>query len=325
MTDLRQLPAPGSHRPVASVAGKLGGLALSCWLALSACGGNYSNEDVDFQLAVPEREDLIARLPGQALTSADSAEYLLQTRDVTNSFNAVIDHLTQLVDHVRSHPPSARQGETRVWGPFPHERDPRWEVRMRMGRAADPSSGSGLRFTYAIEFHRVGATEAQFFPLLVGWYAPGGGARRGKGELELLINPARQAGYPHAEFRDLATLQVRYQRANAPYTVEMQLQYVAESNTPSASYSYSEEADRSGTMSFVWRRREGARIQAFSVRSRWLATGAGRADAYLEGLIGGLPIGADCWMPDGRSTYSRRDYEPRRLEGAPETCVFPAP
>ena len=68
--------------------------------------------------------------------------------------------------------------------------------------------------------------------------------------------------------------------------------------------------------------------QAIGIRSRWLASGAGRGDARVtEGLAAlGGNVGIDCWGPDTRATYVRRDFATRSDgDGDPATCVFPDP
>src|SRR5687767_15856528 len=87
---------------------------------LAGCdAGNYSNEDIDFQLAVPAREDIAVRMPVQALEINDSAEHYRSTRNTVKALDGIADAFLKLIDHVRSYPPTERQVGRRVWGPFP--------------------------------------------------------------------------------------------------------------------------------------------------------------------------------------------------------------
>jgi hypothetical protein len=303
---------------------KHGCITLAGLLFIVACG-NYSNDDIDFQFAMPDPEDLVARTP-QALTAADSAEYLTVTRDIVVRFNVLIGALTSLVDRVRALPPTGREGETRIWGPFPHERDRAWELRMTMTRGIDPTAAVGFRFLYAFEFRRVGAG-GMWTKLMFGTFAPGGGARRGSGQLELSIAAARAAGYPVAEYNDLQTLRVTYDRAGSPKKIDLSIENVATAESPGGTYVYRETPEGGGAMTFTFRVRDNIFVQALGMESRWRADGAGRADARVAEGLAALrnAVGVDCWGNDGRATYSRRDFDPKRLEGAPETCVFPAP
>jgi hypothetical protein len=296
---------------------------------LGAACGNYSNADLDFQVVLPEREDLNAKLPQQyALVDASAAEYLTTTRNVAIVFNTFIDDVTQLIDHVRAYPANVRQGEVRIWGPFPHEKSPAWELRLQITRGRDPGASAGFRFSYALEFHRTG-TAAPWQSILTGTFAPGGGAGRGSGELELDLAPARMAGFPVAEFKELVALRVRYQRMTFPHTVEMNIENMEAAETPRATVIYTEEASGAGAMSFVVRVRDNMLVQALGIKTRWQPDGKGRGDARVVEGLGGLganlpPIATDCWGADGHATYSLRDFAPRHVEGDPASCVFPA-
>jgi hypothetical protein len=111
----------------------------------------------------------------------------------------------------------------------------------------------------------------------------------------------------------------------APYTAEMTVRNVPGAPAPGATYAYSENADGSGEMTFVWRVRDNVWLQAAELHSRWVAGGAGRADASIvEGLAAAAGArGVDCWGPDTRATYVRRDFGERRMEGDPASCVLP--
>jgi hypothetical protein len=296
-------------------------------ILLGAACGNYSNADLDFQIAVPERDDLTAKLP-YALVSANAAEYLQNTREAAGTFNGLIDAVTDLLDRVRVFPANARQGDTRIWGPFPHDKTPAWELRLQITRGRDPAVAAGYRFSYLLEFHRTG-TAGDWQPLLTGTYAPGGGAGRGSGEFELNIRPARTAGYPVAEFADVQSLRLRYQRMTFPTTVELNFETVDTVEAPRATLVYSEEQNGAGSMSYVFHVRDNMLVQALGLKTRWRPDGYGRGDARVVEGFGGLganlpPIATDCWGPDGTPTYSFRDFGNRRNDGDPATCVFPA-
>src|SRR5688572_14964094 len=98
--------------------------------ALAAGCGNYSNEDIEFQIALPEKDDLEAKLPGQALMADDAAEYYTTTRSLVAMSNGIKDSVLGLVDHVRMYPATTRKPGLRIWGPFPHEKQRDWVVRV---------------------------------------------------------------------------------------------------------------------------------------------------------------------------------------------------
>ncbi|HEY0706063.1 MAG TPA: hypothetical protein VGG33_04665 [Polyangia bacterium] len=303
--------------------------ALSAWALLttmlaSACSGNYSNEDVDFQLALPETDDLTVKLPRQALVTPDAAEYYLATREVVFKVNAFVLAVVGIVDHVRAFAPSERRGNLRVWGPFPHDRDPTFEQRMTMVRVVD---AAGPRFDYQIEFRRAGDAQAPWTPLITGLFLPLSPTETRPNQIVLDLVEARRQGYPVSDFNELEELRIAYQRRVPPYRTTMTVRNVKEAQSPGATYNYSENADRSGEMTFAWQVRDNIWVSAVELFSRWISSGAGRADArILEGLaaVAGSR-GIDCWGPDARATYLRRDWGDRREEGDPTTCVLPAP
>jgi hypothetical protein len=293
-------------------------------LAAGGCGGNYSNEDVDFQLALPERSDITVKLP-QALVVAGAAEYYLATRDGVVKANAFVAAVVGIVDAIRAFPPSERQGDVRRWGPFPHDRDPAFELRLTMVRSG--SVVEGLDFGYQIEFHKVRADALPWQALITGNFIPAGGTRLGRGHIVLDLVEARRQGYPVADFNELEYLEIDYQRRVSPFTTTMTIRNIPGAPVPGASYSYAENADRSGEMTFVFRPALTPNMPV-ELHTRWLASGAGRGDArVLEGgpLVTGLR-GIDCWGPDTRPTYVRRDWaQPRREEGDPASCVLGPP
>jgi hypothetical protein len=302
-------------------------IAMVALLAAGACG-NYSNADVDFQLALPARDDLAVNPPA-ALTVADSAEYYRMTADGIRDTNRLIDAIRDLIDYVRSFPPTERKLNERIWGPFPAERDPSFEVRVRIQRT--PLSGEpGYLFTYQIEFHRRGDASAPWFPLITGQFAPGaGGVRRGSGDLHVILTDARAQGYPVPEWGEIDRIDIVHKRLDYPHTVDMTMTNVATAPFPRAEFQHSLNADGSGEVRFVLRPRDlGIYVQAIAIRTRWLPTGAGRGDARVTEGLAALSgnVGIDCWGPDTRATYVRRDWANPKIEtGDPATCVFPDP
>jgi hypothetical protein len=300
---------------------------LAAVAPLGAGCGNYSNADVEFQLALPARDDLAVNAPS-ALTIADSAEYYRISRDGIRDTNNLIDAITGIINYVRSFPPSERKLNERIWGPFPAERDPAFEVRVRIQRTS-LSNAPGFLFKYQIEFHRRGDATGGWFELINGQFAPDpGGARRGSGELHVLLKDARAQGYPVPEWGEIERIDIIHQRLDHPHTVSMTITNVSTAEVPRAEFRYSENADNSGEVSFVFRPRDNVWVQAIAIRTRWLPSGAGRGDARVTEGIAALSgnVGIDCWGPDTRASYVRRDWATPKIEmGDPATCVFPDP
>jgi hypothetical protein len=291
--------------------------------SLGACG-NYSNEDLDFQLALPEDGELEAKLP-QALTLDTSSEYYKLTRQVVTTFNGWATALVGLVDRVRSYSPTSRNGAERVWGPFPDDKHPGWQIQVVMVRSTDPSvPAPGFVISYSIQLRNAAQSGSAFFELMGGNYKSSGSARRGEGEMHLYVQRARDAGYPADDFGDLKQLDLDYHTLKYPIPVNMNITNVATAKTQQASYQYAENADGSDTLVFTLTADAVAGAPAATdvkFTSQWLGSGAGRADAYLVGATANTPVGTDCWGTDTIADYVSR-WNGLGDSGFADRCVF---
>jgi hypothetical protein len=290
-------------------------IALSA--ALLGCGGNYSNEDVDYQLALPERDDIAVKLPAQMLEIACSAEYFKSTRDVTKIFNGIADAFLGLIDYVRSYPPSQRNGTQRVWGPFLNHDHPNWELRMVVERTL-------TQFQYHIEFRPAKLPALGWHTLISGFFEPAGGVRQGSGQLKFLPAEARTTQYPLDGLTDFDALTIDYDTRTFPITVKLTI--ISFPTRDGAAYEYHADADGSGTMDFRFPTPAGGIVVSeVAIHSRWRGSAAGRADVTVtKGLATGAK-GTDCWGIDTCPTWVHRDWAPAMEMGTESSCVFPAP
>jgi hypothetical protein len=290
-------------------------------LLASACG-NYSNEDLDFQLAVPEQADIEAKLQ-VSVNRPDSAEYYKNTRSAVTTFNAMVVDLTQLVDHVRGYAPTSRSGNQRTWGPFPSGQYPNWQVRVVMTKST--VSADLLHMDYEVDLRQVGQGDAAWVSFLAGNYTSQGSARTGQGAIHLLAQAVRADGYPVDDDPGLATLDhldVTYDTTNYPRIVVMEITNLPSAATQSGRYQYSEAQDGSGSMQFDWQGLTDTGVQAAAtMKSRWQGTGPGRADLILESTAIPITLGTDCWGADTTPTYTFR-LQGNAATGDPQTCVF---
>ncbi len=303
-------------------------VAFAC--ALGACGcGNYSNDDVDFELAqkaMPQQDDIAAKLQ-VSVDRVDSAEYYKATRDVVLTFNTLIVDLTAIIEAVRAYPPTSRNGAQRTWGPFPDKGNPGWEIRIVMQRST--TSDGLLRIDYWAQLRKVGQDDTAWVSLLVGEYTSQGGISESNGEIHFNVGDARAVSYPAATsdpgLAKLDHLSVSYSRIGFPIQVAMQIVNVATESTKQANYTYERQEDNSGSMQFQWQGTtdEGLQVTA-TMLSRWLPTGEGRADLVADltpNLPGQTTLGTDCWGSDTVATYVFRLDGSKSLND-PSLCVY---
>jgi hypothetical protein len=300
-------------------------MALLSAICLVGCG-NYSNDDLDFQLALPEQSDIAVKMQ-LSVSRTDSAEYYLETRKAIVTFNAMAVDLVALIDHVRGNSPTSRQGNRRVWGPFPNDKYPTWEMRVVMDRST--VSTSLLHMDYWVQLRPLGQDDSTWVSILAGAYTSQGSARTGQGNIRLLANDVRLAGYPVDDdpgLRELDHLTVTYSNVDYPRTVTMEIVNLPTAKALTGSYAYSQNQDGSGRMTFDWQgfTETGVQITA-NMTSQWLGSGAGRADVTAD-LTPNLPnqstlLGTDCWGVDTVATYSYR-LQGDTTTGSPDSCLF---
>jgi hypothetical protein len=303
-----------------SLATVVAALALGC--------GNYSNDDVDFQLALPQQSDIEANLPGQALSLETAPEYYRATRGAMAIFNGLIEGVARIVDYVRAQPPTERGENRRVWGPYPNGDNPAWQNRMVMVMEAAPTDPKGIHIDYSLDFRRAGSGDDAWIPLLTGRFYPTGGVRRGRGEIRLDFAVARQVGYPVDPTSELLRLELTYQRVDYPITVDLRWENITGARSPGGVIQYVEEASGAGSLVFGWQVADNVLVQALEIRSRWTATGAGRSDARVtEGFAAAFSgvVGIDCWGVGAQPAYKLRNFAPKVDEGDVTACVFGAP
>jgi len=300
-------------------------LVLVGAIYLGGCG-NYSNDDLDFQLALPEQSDIAVKMQ-LSVSRTDSAEYYVETRKAIVTFNTMAADLVALIDHVRGNSPTSRQGDRRIWGPFPNEKYSTWEMRVVMDRST--VSSSLLHMDYWVQLRPVGQDDSAWVSFLAGAYTSQGSARTGQGNIRLLANDVRLADYPVDDdpgLRELDHLAVTYSNVGYPRTVTMDIVNLPTAKALTGSYAYSQNQDGSGRMTFDWQGLTETGVQiAANMTSQWLGSGAGRADVTAD-LTPNLPnqstlLGTDCWGVDTVATYSYR-LQGNTTIGSLDSCLF---
>jgi hypothetical protein len=281
---------------------------------------------LDFQLALPQQSDLSANVQ-LSLARVNSAEYYRDTRNAITTFNTMISDLLGLIEHVRGYPATSRQGNRRIWGPFPSDKYPTtWQIRVVMERSS--VSSTLLHMDYAVQVRPVGTDDSAWVSFLTGSYDSSGSARTGTGEIHLLASDARGAKYPVDDDPGLVNLDhmdVHYDNTTYPIRVNLTIVNLPDVKTQSGTYDYAENQDGSGSMTFDWQGTTdtGASIAA-KMKAQWLGSGAGRADvtAYLTANTSNPPVllGTDCWGVDTVASYSFRSGQ--SAVGDPAACLF---
>jgi len=296
------------------------------WLLLSclatACGGNFSNDDLEFLNALPAREDLAAKLPGSEegvsagglhqrtdpLAVGDRSTLYEDTHGASNAFNGGLDGLLTLLENIRELPPTTRAPELRVWGPWRDPKHPGHEVRFVMARATE-------RFDYRLQYRPERSGEEAWWTALEGSFRANGGLRKGEGLVRLLVAETKAHGFNVGRLGNLERLDIGYQTREPPIGVQMRFVPASIQGGSELLYAYRELPGGLGEMGFVREDTDvlpGGQKEKLSILSRWTRE---RGGVGLVAVTGGdVPAGytathVECWDASFRVTYLKRSWE----------------
>ncbi|GHG82687.1 hypothetical protein [Comamonas sp. JC664] len=305
---------------------------LCLCLALAACGGDFSNDDLEFLNALPRREDLAAKLPqkgqgrsGGGLTTraaglvvrlGETSELMGDTEETGRAFNAGVDALLSLLEDIRSLPPTTREPDRREWGPYRAPNHPGFDVRFVMTREASS-------FDYRLEYRRTGGGEAGWWAFLSGTFEADAGIRKGVGSLHLDVERSEQEGLPASDLRTLRRLGIQYQTKALPTRVELTFT-PRDGAFPVSRYTYREAQGSLGEMHFLLPGQDlvpGGLLEDLSLTTRWAPDGRGMAVLdVVSGDIRGAKY-TECWDAQGRVTFTARSWDFfNPTEGERSTC-----
>ncbi|HEX2660247.1 MAG TPA: hypothetical protein VHU40_18315, partial [Polyangia bacterium] len=199
------------------------GLAL---LALAFGCGNYSNEDLEFMNAVPQTADLSVESPRvSAIRPALQDDALKMTLEVTTKMNAGATSLLALVDKLRTIYPTSRDANTRLWGPWPADGNPGWQLEFAMTRTL-LADGLTPHFDYELVMIPpagvvIGGGTKSSSQVLGGAFDSTGLARAGTGRMWLTPKEARDAGAVLKDLEKLDALTITYDNRAWPRSLDM--------------------------------------------------------------------------------------------------------
>ena len=302
--------------------------------ALVGCGEPLSNrlleEDALFRGSLPGAEDVATTAPEDegspsgARDLGDRAELVRSTKAVSRLYNGIVWSLLGVVDTIIATPPSRREEDRRIWGPY-------------AGRKA----GSSLRlvvdrtevgrFVYAIEGAGVPRWAVEestpWTAMTTGTFLRGASLRDGEGEFVL-----DAAGWAVTDGRFVGgsgQMAVSHARRGIGVAIDV---VVADWLTPrqdviDASYRFRRTAAGGGFFEYETVDEvvgNGGTPERYVIRVRWNAQRAGRGDFLLR--ADGQPgtPGVECWDGDLARTYWSFDPpgdQLDQLEGEESSCV----
>jgi len=287
-------------------------LAATASMSLVGC---MINQDApsDLDRAIPTSDDVSIKLPSaESRTIGQLADYYVATRGVTRTFNGSTGWVLVLLHTIVSYPVTTHSGDTYEWGPWSDALDPS-EYKL------DVIDHGGGVYTYELAGRDKTTAGSQFEDVITG-----AASVDGKGTFTLDFDAGRRVN-PVDSGDATGSVDVAYDLVAK--TLDLNISTTnALGNPVVADYQYAEDATGGGDMTFDVDQDQGGgpALEHSTLRSRWEATGAGRADARVEGGdLGATQITAsECWDTLFRRTFYTDSANLAPTEGAETDCAF---
>lgn len=277
-------------------------LASLCALPLIACV-QQDDPPKNIAAALPTGDQVAIKLPestaklatsrSAATVSPDALGQLsmwyVATLGVTKVFNGGSEAVLTLIHRIVEQPPTTVNGNTFTWGPGSQALDPA-DYKLDVIAVGDGT------FTYQLSARSKIIPNASFEVVISGTADPRKGEDQGSGTFSLDFDASKRTdptatgtGSIHASY-DLAAKHL-----------DLAIDSTDALGAPlKGDYTYDQAADGGGQMLFQINSNVdllGPADETISLRSRWLPTGAGRADARIAGGdLGALTATAsECW------------------------------
>jgi len=335
------------------------------FLACFAGCGDYSNmilqEDLEFLYAVPAKSTLEIRVAEQenrevelfraegSLSSQSSAvlgetaTFYLLTLAFSIDVNKNVFGFLDLADLIVSFPPTAREKDTRLWGPWPSADSPNTDWRFVMQRDRE----SGL-YDFTLQVNSVAKRNTPAYTegwqhCLYGSMDPTEDSfRRGTGNLTADVETCGQ----YEDSGEQGTASIGFDTSpdedNPEGKTHLSIQFAdfvskdmyEENPDPqpiNALYSYEENGDYSGVFDFdAWTDLDAGENpdhearEHVVIKTQWDSSGAGRADSvWSDGDLGALELQIhECWDAEKKRVYYSDSHDLNPSEGDPGDCAL---
>jgi hypothetical protein len=296
-------------------------VAATCTLSLAAC----VKEDVptDINRALPTAEQVSIKLPDKAARTLDSqalgqlAPWYVATRGVTLTLNVGSAWVLTLIHAIVQTPATSISGNHYTWGPGSKALDPA-EYKLDVTAEADGT------YSYQLSGRNKAKANSQFEVVIDGTADPRAGEDKGSGEFLVDFDAGKRVN-PVDSGDGKGTMDVRYDLAKRHLDLAV-MSTDAQNQPTEVNYAYNETADGAGDMTFDVSANAGGTglLETVTLRSRWLATGAGRADARLGGGdLGTITVTAsECWDSSFGRTFYKDSNNFAPTEGLESACAF---
>jgi hypothetical protein len=297
----------------------------------AGCGAGSES----YKAALPTRAAVAINVPGGATASTTGARkaellgaqagFYTMTRQISTQLNGAAASFFGMIDNALASPPSGHDATHEYWGPFTPALSP-ITVMLAVERV------DAHDYNFFLGGKPKDASAAMFQGLL-GGSAHQVDATHGSGHLE--VNFTTMNALDPTTQPSTGAIAFVHDNSADPRTVAVHFGDFVDGTTPgatpfNATYQYAEHPDTSGNFQFGLRNNfdkdPNNILEDVALVSRWLASGAGRADLIASG--GSLPSGfvvhaTECWDQNFARVFYTEDVDPGKTEGDVSACALP--
>jgi hypothetical protein len=291
--------------------------AVTLAASLAACV-QQTDAPSALKTAIPTSDQVQIKLPAGATREVGQlAEWYVATRNVTRMFNGGTAWVLVLIHTIVQYPVTSVNGDTYTWGPWTDSLDPA-EYKLDVREVGDGT------YEYKLSGRSKIVENSQFEVVIDGKADPRAGELQGSGQFLLDFDAGRRVN-PVDAGTERGTITATYDLAAKH--LDLAIDTIDDRGQPvDANYAYNETAGGGGDMTFNVAGDAGgtAANEQITLRSRWQATGAGRADARLAGgdLGATVATASECWDTGFKRVYYTDSVNFAPTEGLATACVF---
>jgi hypothetical protein len=314
-------------------------------LTANACTLQTSEDSSRYSQAIPQTKDVALAVPGStaggsatqsthAALGTESfgglhtlgnptpaggyAQWYVFTRDVADSVDwgtGVILGAVWIIVHTKPTSVSSHQAE---WGPGQGDALDPVSYRLTVDEIASEE------YNYKLEGRPKASTSEADFKVILGGHGYGESRPEHKMGSFTLDQDAYNALDP-LRAHDSGQVAVKFDGRQFPATIEADVKHTADAEWYNVTVTHN--ADGSGEVDIVAHGdvsepRNGT-LEDVTLKSRWNASGAGRADVKVTGGdISGMVLGSECWSTAFATTYYNDSANYKPTQGTASSCVF---
>jgi hypothetical protein len=334
-----------SHRLRLLLAVSLPALAL----LMPAC----NLQDDTFKGSVPTSDNVNMAVPGTGSTQSalqasdgttgarqsallgDRAEYYTLTRTVTSIVNGATGSVLSLIHTIVSFPANSVKDDVAVWGPYTDPLSPNtWRLTVTR---VQPHV-----FDYVLEARGKDQPDTAFITILSGHHVAVAGTNDGNveglGSGNFTADFDAAQTLPEHDANTVGKATFTYARTSFSGTTSIDVTFngirdAQNGEVYNAVYHYAATPGSGGDFQYATNRDvvpgpgpTGTAQELMTIHSRWLETGAGRADVKISGgdvpTVTGPATVNECWDASFSSQYKNVSYDPTAGWGQESSCVF---